>query len=60
MKCTTCVFKREIDLPYRREFSPGIICCHPNIAMQSNWIFAGKIIDRNGSDPSWCVLLIRK
>jgi hypothetical protein len=34
-----------------------IICVHDIVAMESNYIFAGKIIDRNGSTPTWCPIL---
>ena len=54
MKCWTCEFKRDINLPYRKEASPDLICCHPNIAIKCSWVYAGKIITQDGSNPEWC------
>ena len=53
MKCFKCDFKRDINLPYRKEYD-DILCCHPDIAQESNWIFAGKIITQSGQTPRWC------
>lgn len=57
MNCHKCSFKRDVDLPYRPATSPDIICCHPEIANQSDWSFAGKIITMDGSNPEWCPLI---
>lgn len=53
MKCYECSFKRDIELPYRNLYN-DIICCHPDIARNANWVFAGKIITQDGQDPEWC------
>ena len=56
MSCFRCNYRRTIDLPYRPATSPDWICCHPEIAMEAEWIFAGKIINNDGTDPRWCPL----
>lgn len=56
MKCYKCNLKRDINLPYRKEYN-DIICCHPEIAKESDWEFAGKIINQDGTNPRWCPLL---
>ncbi len=45
---------RKIDLPYRLHYGEDMVCCHPEIADEGGWRFAGAIINNDGSTPKWC------
>ncbi len=44
---------RRIDLPYRTAYN-DMLCCHPDIAIECGWRYAGAIIINDGETPGWC------
>ena len=44
---------RRIDLPYRTAYN-DMLCCHPDIASECEWRYAGAIIINDGETPDWC------
>ncbi len=53
MYCHECKFMRRIDLPYRTAYN-DMLCCHPDIAIECGWRYAGAIIINDGETPGWC------